>query len=131
MKPSESEILEGEILNDAEEKFGANERRVRRGFWQTLAKAAGKVPFVDELVAAYYCALDPQTPFRVRALLLAALAYFVLPLDAIPDFLLGFGFTDDVALLWAALNGLRSNIRPQHREAARRKLDELSETTEV
>ena len=89
----------GEVLKpvDADET-GRREKRVRLEFWRTAKRAARHVPFMDELVAAYYCALDPKTPFRVRGTLLAALAYFVLPLDFIPDFLVGFGFTDDVAV---------------------------------
>lgn len=93
-------------------------RRVRSKFTSTLKRAARQVPFVDELVAAYYCALDEKTPTRVRGVLLAALAYFVLPLDSIPDFLFGFGFTDDVAVLSAAIAAIRNHITPAHRAAA-------------
>lgn len=118
--------LEGEILFGAEEKAGSNEKKVRAGFWKTFAKAADKIPFLEELVASYYCALDPETPNRVRAILLAALAYFVLPLDSIPDFIVGFGFTDDMAVLGAVIASIRSNIKPAHSELARQKLAELS-----
>ena len=98
------------------------EHRVRTDFWRTVKRAAASIPFMDEVVAAYYCALDPKTPFRVRGTLLAALAYFVLPLDWIPDFLIGFGFTDDLAVLTAALTAIRSHITPAHRAAARKAL---------
>jgi len=123
----EVEILEGEILAGAEEKAGTNEKKVRAGFWKTFAKAADKIPFLEDLVASYYCALDPETPNRVRGILLAALAYFVLPLDSIPDFIIGFGFTDDMAVLGAVIASLRGNIKPQHSELARAKLAELSD----
>jgi len=124
MKP-----LEGEILKGAEEKSGANENRVRAGFWKTLSLAADKIPFTEEVVASYYCALDPETPSRVRAMLLAALAYFVLPFDSIPDFIVGFGFTDDIAVLGAVLATIRGNIKPAHTTLARKKLAELKEAT--
>lgn len=100
------------------------EERVRAKFWRTVKKAARQVPFMEELVAGYYCALDNDTPPKVRGILLAALAYFVLPLDVVPDFLLGFGFTDDVAVLAAALNAVRRHITPAHRIAARQALTE-------
>lgn len=120
-------VLHGEILGpevaDAEDDAGRSER-VRRKFWATLRKAAGYVPFADDLVAAYFCALDPATPHRVRAVLLAALAYFVLPFDAVPDFLAGIGFSDDVTVLIAAIAMVRSHLTPAHREAARRTLAE-------
>ena len=121
------EILEGEILADAEKKAGANEKKVRSGFWKTVKRAAGKVPFLDEVVAAYYCALDPNTPMKVRGILLASLAYFVLPLDTITDFLIGFGFTDDIAVLLAAFNAVRGNITPAHREAARKAIADAAD----
>jgi uncharacterized membrane protein YkvA (DUF1232 family) len=100
------------------------EERVRGQFWRTAKRAARQVPFMEDVVAAYYCALDTRTPTRVRGILLAALAYFVLPTDFIPDFIFGLGFTDDVAVLTAAITALRSHITPAHRAAAREALSE-------
>ena len=96
--------------------------RVRDKFWKKFRKTTARLPFAEDVVAAYYCALDPETPSRVRGVLLAALAYFILPLDSIPDFLMGFGLTDDIAVLTAAITAIQGNIRESHREAARRKL---------
>ena len=48
-----------------------HERTVIRDFWTALKQFAGRLPFVEDLVAAYYCALDPATPMRVRGVLLA------------------------------------------------------------
>jgi uncharacterized membrane protein YkvA (DUF1232 family) len=100
------------------------EERVRGQFWRTAKRAARQVPFMEDVVAAYYCALDTRTPTRVRGILLAALAYFVLPTDFIPVFIFGLGFTDDVAVLTAAITALRSHITPAHRAAAREALSE-------
>ncbi|WP_181701082.1 YkvA family protein [Chthonobacter albigriseus] len=103
---------------------GTRERRVRRDFWRVAKKAARSVPFMDEVVAAYYCAMDPKTPVKVRGTLLAALAYFVVPFDIVPDFILGLGFGDDVTVLAAAIAMVRSHIHDRHREAARKALAE-------
>jgi uncharacterized membrane protein YkvA (DUF1232 family) len=73
---------------------------------------------VEDFVAAYYCAMDPATPTRVRGMLLAALAYFILPFDLIPDMTPAFGFTDDAALLVAVIGLVSSHITPTHRAAA-------------
>jgi uncharacterized membrane protein YkvA (DUF1232 family) len=110
----------GEILGPEEET--TRRERVTSRFFSTLRKAMRYIPFADELVAAYYCALDPETPHRVRAMLLAALAYFVLPFDTIPDFLVGLGFGDDAAVLLATITMVRGHIKDRHREAARRAL---------
>jgi uncharacterized membrane protein YkvA (DUF1232 family) len=99
-----------------------NERReskVRTEFWRTAKRAARHVPFMDEVVASYYAALDKRTPMRVRGTLLAALAYFVMPIDMVPDFLVGLGFTDDLAVLTAAITAIQGHITPAHRKAAR------------
>ncbi|MEM6711980.1 MAG: YkvA family protein [Pseudomonadota bacterium] len=115
--------LDGDILDDEEQtSFDEDEAKVRRDFWVTVRKAAGSVPFMEDVVAAYYCALDRQTPTRVRGTLLGALAYFVLPLDGIPDFILGLGFTDDVAVIMGVLAIMNAHISDEHREAARKAL---------
>ncbi len=100
----------------------AAERMVRGGFWPKLTRLAGRLPFAEDLVAAYYCAFDRQTPTQVRLVLIGALAYFVLPFDGMPDLLPLVGFGDDAAVLAAALKSVVDAIRPEHREAARRKL---------
>ena len=113
----------GEAARDPE-TLRRNAERVSAGFRSKLRRVARRIPFTEELRAAYDCALDPHTPSRVRATLLAAIAYFVLPLDTIPDFLLGFGFTDDATVLLAAISLVSSHIGDNHREAARRALDD-------
>ncbi len=70
---------------------------VRRNFWKTVKRAARQVPFMEDVVAAYYCAFDRETPLQARAILLGALAYFVMPFDVLPDVIALVGFTDDVA----------------------------------
>ncbi len=115
----------GEILRPGGERTRREQaERVRAKFWQTLKKAARRIPFVEDVVASYYCALDPRTPMRVRGILLAALAYFVMPIDAIPDFVAILGFTDDVAVLAAAISAIRGHITDAHYAAARRALAE-------
>jgi uncharacterized membrane protein YkvA (DUF1232 family) len=98
------------------------DRRLRREFWSKARRVAGKLPFADDLLAAYYCAFDQATPLQVKAALVGALAYFVLPFDAVPDMLPLLGFSDDAAILMTALTMVGAHIRPEHREAARNAL---------
>jgi uncharacterized membrane protein YkvA (DUF1232 family) len=95
------------------------ERIVRIGFWRKLRGVAGRVPFSEDLVAAFYCAIDKRTPLKVRGTLLAALVYFITPIDLIPDFLTGIGFTDDAAVLATAIGIVGGHIKERHRKAAR------------
>jgi uncharacterized membrane protein YkvA (DUF1232 family) len=106
-----------------------DEAAVRRDFWPKLKRNLASVPFAEQAVAAFYCAIDPKTPLKVRGTLLAALAYFIMPFDVVPDVLLGLGFTDDLAVLVTSLNLIRRHLRPEHHERARAKLADLRRDT--
>jgi uncharacterized membrane protein YkvA (DUF1232 family) len=90
------------------------EKYVKEGFFTKVKKTASKVPFVTDAVAMYYCALDSKTPLLAKATILGALAYFILPIDAIPDILPILGFTDDTATIYTALKVVGSNITAEH-----------------
>lgn len=102
---------------DADSRRG-HETMVRRRFWTKFRRTVGKIPFSADLLTAYYAATDSTTPLYVKAVLMWALAYFVIPTDLIPDFIAGFGFTDDAGVLAAAISAVRSHIKPAHRERA-------------
>ncbi len=121
--PQQSDAYQRETLDT--EDIAADEHKVRAGFWRKLGSVASRVPFAEDAAAAYYCALDSRTPTRVRAMIFGALAYFLLPTDAVPDIFLGLGFTDDAAVLATALNMLAGHISPAHRTAAKAALARL------
>lgn len=117
----------GEILLPGDEETQSRrEKTVREGFWPKIARVARKVPFARDAVAAWYCATDPATPSRVKGVLFAALAYFVMPADLIPDIFVLIGFSDDMAVLAAAFAMIRGHIRDRHYEAADRALAAVS-----
>ena len=101
------------------ERAARDEDTVRRGFWNKVKRVGAGLPFAEDLLAAYYCAFDRDTPLQVKAALIGALAYFVLPFDAIPDVLPVIGFTDDAAVLATAIRLVAGSITPAHRSAAR------------
>ncbi|WP_458758766.1 YkvA family protein [Afipia sp. TerB] len=101
------------------EELAKDPERVRKGFWLKIKRVAAKLPFAEDLLAAYYCAFDRETPRHVQVALLGAIAYFILPLDFMLDVLPVLGFTDDAAVLATAIRTVASNIRPDHRAAAR------------
>jgi uncharacterized membrane protein YkvA (DUF1232 family) len=102
---------------------GQDEPTLQRRFWRKLGRYAAVIPFAEDLLAAYYCAFDRETPHRVRAVLIGTLAYFVLPADTIPDILPALGFTDDAAVLAGAIRFVSGHVKPVHRETARAKLE--------
>ena len=108
-----------------------NEDTVKRRFFPKLKRVLAHIPFAEQAVAAYYCAFDPATPLKAKAILIGALAYFILPIDMVPDAILGLGFTDDMAVLLAAFNVVRTHIKDSHREKARDTLDRLRQEDET
>jgi uncharacterized membrane protein YkvA (DUF1232 family) len=96
-----------------------HEDLVEGGFWDKVRRTLGRVPFLEHAVAAYFAAVDPATPVRVKATLFAALAYFILPVDLVPDVVAGLGFTDDGAVLFLALQAIAPHLTEAHRERAR------------
>ncbi len=125
MSSENDDVIFGEIREPDGSTFqDKRERNVRKNFWIKTRRFANKIPMMDEVVAAYYCAMDPATPKKVRATLLGALAYFIMPVDMIPDFLAFVGFSDDIAVLSIAISTVSAHISDAHRDAAKAALSE-------
>lgn len=117
--PLDGEIILPEKVHEhVRGSFEGQQKRVQKRFWPTVRKALRHIPFMQDVVAAYYCAMDSKTPLRARAALIGALAYFVLPIDGIPDFLTVIGFADDASVLLAVLALVGPHISSEHREKA-------------
>jgi uncharacterized membrane protein YkvA (DUF1232 family) len=101
------------------DRLAQDREGVRKRFWIKLKRVAAKLPFAEDLLAAYYCAFDKHTPRHVQVALLGAIAYFILPFDFIPDMMPVLGFTDDAAVLATAIRMVATNITEDHRAAAR------------
>ncbi|SCY18929.1 Uncharacterized membrane protein YkvA, DUF1232 family [Microvirga guangxiensis] len=111
---------------DAMRSATRDEEGLKRRFWEKLKRVAGKIPFAEDLLAAFYCATDAKTPSRVKLILLGAIAYFVFPMDAVSDFLPLLGFADDAAVLAAAITQVAGSITEDHRLKARETLGQLT-----
>lgn len=107
-------------------KYRRDEARVARGFWTKVRRYGRSVPFLPEALAGYYCARDPRTPLKAKAVLMGALAYFVLPADMLPDFVALLGFTDDATVLYAAIRSIAPHITGEHRAKARAAIERIT-----
>src|SRR5579862_8900290 len=94
-----------------------DEAGLRRRFWRRLLREAASIPFLEDVLTAHYCAFDRHTPLYVKAVLVGAVAYFVLPDRLLPGSLLKLA--DEAAVLAAAFKTVSSHIKAEHREAAR------------
>ena len=102
-----------------------NEQRVDEGFWPKIRRVAAKIPFAKEALSVWYCAKDDETPLAAKGMMFAALAYFVLPVDAVPDFIAGLGYTDDAAVFTALMAIVGRNLKPRHKLAAKQDIERL------
>ncbi|TYZ14572.1 DUF1232 domain-containing protein [Hymenobacter lutimineralis] len=69
--------------------------------WSSLRNRARALK--SELVALYYAARDPRTPWYARLVMLVTLAYAASPIDLIPDFIPVLGYLDDLVLVPAGI----------------------------
>jgi uncharacterized membrane protein YkvA (DUF1232 family) len=97
-------------------RITSDEAGLRRRLWRKLLREAAEIPFLEDVVTAHYCAFDRQTPLYVKAVLVGAIAYLVLPDKLVPSSLLGLA--DEAAVLAAAFKAVSSHIKPEHRELA-------------
>ena len=92
-----------------------------RQFWNKLngyARKAGREA-VDRALRLYYAALRPETPTWAKTSIFGALAYFISPIDAIPDLLPFIGFSDDLTVMAAALAMVSMYIDDEGKRKAR------------
>lgn len=87
-------------------------------FLGKLKSLVGKMPFSKDAIAMYYCMKDSQTPIYVKGIIAAALTYLFLPEDAIPEWVVGLGLTDDMIVMSTALSAISGNISAEHWQKA-------------
>lgn len=95
-------------------------------FWGKLKKFAKKAgsSVVYAVLILYYTLQKPEVPKKAKAIIIGALGYFILPMDLIPDFAVGIGFTDDLGALGVALFQVAMYIDEDIKHQAKEKLKE-------
>ena len=95
-----------------------------KGFWKkvmSVCKAAGR-KVIETALVLYYCLQDSDTPVWAKGVIIAALGYFISPIDAIPDIIPGVGYADDLSILVAAAAAIAVHIKKAHSEKAKETL---------
>lgn len=93
-------------------------------FWDKLkghALTAG-AQVVERALRLYYALQAPKTPKWAKTVILGALAYFILPADAIPDMVPLAGYSDDLGALTAALATVQMYVTDDIKAQAKSKL---------
>lgn len=84
-------------------------------FWQKLASAAGRAGRELILLALklFYTWRADSTPLWAKATIVAALGYFISPLDLVPDVIPVVGYSDDLGVLLGALQSVDAYLTPE------------------
>jgi uncharacterized membrane protein YkvA (DUF1232 family) len=106
----------------SEDDINRDQAKVEAGFWDKVKRVARQIPFLQDLVAAYYAMRDPNTPLQARAVLVFGLLYFLWIFDVIPDFLGVIGYVDDGTVLTVIITQVGDAITDKHRSEAAKAL---------
>jgi uncharacterized membrane protein YkvA (DUF1232 family) len=93
-------------------------------FWKKIAKYAKSagLKVVYSALLLYYAYRRKDTPTWAKRIITGTLAYFISPLDAIPDLTPFLGFTDDLGVLGIGLVMVAGYINEEVRANARANL---------
>ena len=108
-----------------EKSHGYESQYSDKGFWGKVvefAKIAGK-EVIEKALWLYYASQQPQTPTWAKTTIYSALGYFILPVDAIPDFIPVVGYTDDLGVLIAAVATVAMYVTDEAKALATQKLE--------
>ncbi|MGC5700943.1 DUF1232 domain-containing protein [Pseudomonas sp. NFXW11] len=97
-----------------------------RCLWRKIGRYAKRVgrSLIEKALWLYYAAQRPQTPIWAKTTIYAALGYFVLPLDIIPDLLPGAGYVDDLGVLASSVVTVAAHINGEVKEQASGRLED-------
>ena len=111
------------VMDKKLEKYGQHysQRAFGAKLRESALKAGSKVVYYA--LVAYYVLISGKTSISDRLKIVGALGYFILPADLIPDFIAGFGYTDDLAALAWCVYSIAKNITPEIKEKAQTRLD--------
>ena len=111
---NDTEMRYSDYEFDDEESVAKNTEVVETKLWSKLEKATGRISFTRDIKALYQYMRDPEVPWYRKSVVVAALIYFISPIDAIPDFVPIVGYLDDMGVIVALIRYLGSEITPYY-----------------
>ncbi len=102
-------------LKETEEKI----KFVEDNLWTKLERVGKKISFAKDILALFNYMRDPFVSWHRKAIVVAALIYFISPIDAIPDIAPLIGYLDDLGVVTALLKFLGSELIPYYKPGYR------------
>lgn len=111
------ETLPKELLITEEDakNYAKNIEYVEEKFSNKIKKAEKKISFVEDVIALYRYIKDDSVNWYRKLIVVAALVYFISPIDTIPDLAPLVGYLDDLGVVMAAIKYIGSEIKPYYR----------------
>lgn len=105
--------------NSSEEDVREKIEYVDENLWPKLEKSGKRISFAKDILALYRYMKDPLVKWYRKAIVVAGLIYFIVPIDAIPDMTPFFGYLDDLGVITALLKYLGSELTSYYPEGYR------------
>ncbi len=98
-------------------------------FLDKLKKMARRASseIIYKALVLYHILLEEKVPFRAKALIIGGLGYLILPTDLVPDFIVGLGFTDDLAAITFVLSQIEEYKSPSIEEKSKKMFEDMLE----
>ena len=104
----------GNREENSEEDYAEKEKYIEENLWYKLEKVGKKISFARDVMALYRYMKDSFVSWHRKAIVIAALIYFISPIDSIPDLTPFFGYLDDLGVITALLKFLGSELIPYY-----------------
>ncbi|GIK60020.1 MAG: DUF1232 domain-containing protein [Ignavibacteriota bacterium] len=100
----------GQMNGQKMEEYKEKEKFVDENLWGKLESSGKRISFAKDILALYRYMKDPFVKWYRKAIVIAALFYFIVPIDTIPDLTPLFGYLDDLGVITALLKYLGSEL---------------------
>ena len=106
-KPKELVEIESKSSEDKEKYIDDN-------LWEKLERVGKKISFAKDILALVNYMRDPNVSWHRKSIIIGALIYFIVPIDAIPDISPLIGYLDDLGVIAAVLKYLGNELIPYY-----------------
>ncbi len=100
---------------ETEEQASRKVEFIEQNLWTKLQNAGKKITFAKDIKALYYYMKDSYIPWYRKAIVVAGIIYFIVPLDAVPDFAPFVGYLDDLGVITSLLKYLGKELVPYYK----------------
>jgi uncharacterized membrane protein YkvA (DUF1232 family) len=107
-------------INEAKDERAFREQagKVGEQFEEKLERVGQKLRFAQDLIALFRYFMDAGIPWQRKTVVVAALLYFISPLDAIPDLAPLIGYLDDFGVIIAVTKFMSAELAPYYQSPA-------------